>query len=218
MGEGRTDTGEPVFCEGSNIETKAKFQEVIGLRERGWEGLPPPPVFRTWELRPAGTGEEGTAATPVVTSLGLLNRDPEPQIPQPPQLESAAGSEPDTVPGSPVTQSPSISIASLSDFTIADTSDDEAPVDTTTITPHDTFYFEDGNIEVLCGDTLFRLHTSILSLHSPVLGQTFARSNLATTESPNGCPRVSSSDTIIDFSTLIKVVYLPGYVTISYYS
>ena len=56
------------------------------------------------------------------------------------------------------TQSPSISIASLSDFTIADTSDDESPTDPTAVTPHDTFYLEDGNVEVLCGNTLFRVH------------------------------------------------------------
>ena len=161
--------------------------------------------------------EGDSAATPVVTSLGLPNSDPKPQIPQPPQLESIATSEPDNVPRSPVTHSPSISIASLSDFTIADTSDDEAPIDPAAITPHDTFYFEDGNVEVLCGNTLFRIHTSVLSLHSPVLGQMFAKSNLATAESPNGCPRIQSSDMATDFSTLLKIIYLPEYVTLPLY-
>jgi len=174
-------------------------------------------VFGTWKPKSSGTEEKDPAATPVVTSLGLPNRDPEPQIPDPLRLESVDTSEPNAVPGSPVAQSPSISIANLSDFTTADTSDDEVPVDPTTITPHDTFYFEDGNVEVLCGNTLFRIHTSILSLHSPVLGQTFARSNLAATESPNDFPRVSSSDTVIDFATLLKVIYLPGYATLPLY-
>ena len=158
-----------------------------------------------------------SAATPVVTSLGLPNNDPEPQIPQPPQLESITISEQDNVPESPVTHSPSISIVSLSDFTIADTSDDESPFDPTTITPHGTFYFEDGNVEVLCGKALFRVHTSVLSLHSPVLSQMFAKSNLATAESPNGCPRIPSSDAATDFATLLKIIYLPGCATLPHY-
>ena len=157
-----------------------------------------------------------SAATPVVTSLGLPKNDSEPQIPQPPQLGSTT-SEPDNVSGSPATHSPSISIVSLSDFTIADTSDDETPRDPTTITPHGTFYFEDGNVEVLCGNALFRVHTSVLSLHSPVLGQMFAKSNLATAESPNGCPRIPSSDTVTDFTTLLKIIYLPGCATLPHY-
>jgi len=48
-----------------------------------------------------------------------------------------------------------------------------------------------------------------LSFHSPVLGQMFAKSNLAAAKSPNGCPRILSSDTSTDFATLLKIVYLP---------
>ncbi|KAF9646057.1 hypothetical protein BDM02DRAFT_3189180 [Thelephora ganbajun] len=186
-------------------------QEIVELRERGWEGLPPPPVFTTGIPKPTGANQNDPAATPVVTSLGLPSRDPEPQVPQPPPLESPTSPETETIPASPITQSPSISIATLSDFTTADTSDDESPTDPTAITPHDTFYFEDGNIEVLCGNTLFRAHTSILSLHSPTLRRTFAQTTLATAEAPNGCPRILSSDTAADFSTLLKVIYLPGF-------
>jgi len=39
----------------------------------------------------------------------------------------------------------------------------------------------------------------------------FAKSNLTAAESPNGCPRIPSSDTATDFSTLLKVIYLPEY-------
>ena len=105
-----------------------------------------------------------------------------------------------------------MSIASLSDFTVADTSDDESPIDPTTVTPHDTFYLEDGNVEVLCGNTLFRVHTSVLSFHSPALRRMFAQTSLATADSPNGCPRIPSSDTATDFATLMKMIYLPGLV------
>jgi len=189
-----------------------KLQEVIKLRECGWEGLPPTPVFKTWEPKATGADEKDPAATPVATSLGLPNRDIEP--PQPPPPEPITTPEMDTIPGSPVAHSPSISISALSDFTIADTSDDESPLDPTAITPHDTFYLDDGNIEILCGNTLFRVHASTLSFHSVVLSQMFAKSNLASAESPNGCPRIVSSDTATDFATLLKVVYLPVYATL----
>ena len=163
-------------------------------------------------LKPVGMDREDPGATPVATPLGLPNTDPEPQVPCPPALESVAVPGKEPAPASPVAQSPSISIASLSDFTIPDTSDDETPMDPTTITPHDTFYLEDGNVEVLCGSTLFRVHTSILSFHSPALRRMFAQASLATAESPNSCPRIPSSDTEADFATLLKMIYLPGYV------
>ena len=155
------------------------------------------------------------AETPVIASLGLPNRDLTPQIPQYPPLEPVITPDPGTIPGSPVPQSPSISIATLSDFTIADTSDDEPPLDPTTIHHHDTFYLEDGNVEVLCDNILFRVQASALSFYSPVLGQLFAKPNLATAESPNGCPRIPSPDSATDFATLLKIVYLPMYVTLS---
>jgi len=196
-----------------NHRAETIFQEVIELREHNWEGLPPPPVFAAGEPKQAGVNHNDPAATPVATSLGLPNRDFEPCIPQPPPPEPIATPQTDTVPGSPVAHSPSISISALSDFTIADTSDDESPLDPTAITPHDTFYLDDGNIEILCGNTLFRVHASTLSFHSVVLSQMFAKSNLATAESPNGCPRILSSDTATDFTTLLKVIYLPEYAT-----
>ena len=187
---------------------------MINLRERGWEGLPPPPAFTTGKQDSTGRDQKDPGATPVATSLGLPKGGFEPQIPQPPQLNPVAAPETDSVPASPVTQSPSISVSTLSDFTIADISDDESPIDPTTITPHSTFYLEDGNVEVLCGNTLFRVHTSILSFHSPALRRMFDQTSLSSAESPGGCPRISSSDTVADFATLLKMIYLPGYVTL----
>ena len=212
----------------SNCEAETDLQEIFKLRESGWEGLPPPPVFTAGGLRPADANQRDPATTPLATSLGLPNTALEPQIPQPPPPELVAALEEDTTPESPVTQSPSTSITTLSDFTIADasddkssieptiadTSDDEPLTDPTTITPHDTFYLEDGNVEVLCGNTLFRVHTSTLSFHSPALRRMFTRTSLAAAESPNGCPRILSSDTAKDFTTLLKVIYLPGSVTL----
>ena len=196
------------------------FQEVVGLRERGWEGLPPPPASTSGRANPAGANQRDPAATPVATSLGLPNRDLEPQ---PPPSEPVTASETGGIPESPVTPvapSPSITIATLSDFTVADVSDDEntsdgePPIDPTTVVPHETFYLEDGNAEVLCGNTLFRVHTTILFFHSPALRRMFAQTNLATAESPNGCPRILSTDTARDFATLLKTIYLPGFVAL----
>ena len=204
---------------------ETKFQEVVALRERCWEDLPPPPAFATC------VNQNEPAATPVVTSLGLPNGYLEPHIYQPPLPEPVTISKPEMIPASPVapvTRSPSISIATLYDFTIADAFDDESHVEPTIIdtfddepptnlmavvTPHQTFYLEDGNVEVLCWNTLFRVHTTILSFHSPALCRMFAQTNLATAESPNGCPRILSSDAPKDFATLLKMIYLPGSVT-----
>ena len=220
-----TKKGLVQVCTPSQVKgghrAETNFQEVVVLRERGWEGVPPPPAFAT------GMNQSDPAATPVVTSLGLPNRDLEPQTSQPPPPEPVTVPEPEQIPASPVTpitHSPSISIATLSDFTIADasddeshveptnadTSDDEPPTDPTAVTSHQTFYLEDGNVEVLCGNTLFRVHTTILSFHSPALRRMFAQSSLVTAESPNGCPRILSSDASKDFATLLKMIYLPG--------
>ena len=159
-------------------------------------------------------------------SLGLPNKDPEPHILQPSPLQPVSTPRPDImVSASPVTQSPSISIATFSDFTIADTSNGKSPIDATiadasddepaiddptAAAPHEIFYLQDGNVEVLCGNTLFRVHISTLSFHSPVLRQMFAQTNLDMAESPNGCPCILSSDTTADFATLLKMIYLPG--------
>ena len=208
---------------------KLNSQELAALRERGWEGLPAPPVFTVGKPKSAGENQKDLVATPIATSLGLPNKDLELQISQLPPPEPVTIPEPDTIPTSPATpviQSPSISIATLSDFTIADASDDEfhidptvadtpddePPIDPTIVTPHEIFYFEDGNVEVLCGNVLFCVHPSILSLHSPAFRRMFAQSNLIAAESPNGCPRILSSDTPRDFATLLKMIYLPGFV------
>ena len=198
---------------------------MIDLRERGWEGIPPPPVFTAGRVKPTGANQGDPATTPIAISLGLPNRDLEPLAPQSPPLEPVAVPEADTIPASPIAPaiySPSTSITTLSDFTIADVSDeesqidsdDELPIDPATVAPHKAFHLEDGNVEVLCGNVLFRVHTSVLSFHSPTLRRMFAQTNLAAAESPNGCPRILSSDTAMDFAALLKMIYLPGFVVL----
>ena len=186
-----------------NHGSKTSFQEVVVLRESDWEGLPPPPAFTTGEPGPADVDRKDPAATPVIISLGLPSGDVEPRNPLSPPLEPIITTETDMSPRSPAPHSPSISITTMSDFAVTD--DDEPPLDPKVITPHCAFYFEDGNVEVLCGNTLFRVHTSILSLHSPVLGRMFAKGSLTTAESPNSCLRIPSSGAAADFITLLKI-------------
>lgn len=183
---------------------------MIELWERDWEGLPPPPKFTTVKPKLTLVNEKGPGSTPVTASRGPQGEDMGLQVVPLPPVESATAKNTDTVSGTPVTQSPSISIATLSDFTNIDTPDDEALIDRETTAPHGTFYLEDGNVEVLCGNVLFRVHTSVLSPHSPVFRRLFAQTNLATAESPNGCPRVLFPGTATDLVILLNAVYPPG--------
>ena len=176
----------------------------LGLPKGGLE----PQVFQPHSLEPLSPEADSFPASPVTP---FPKRDCEPQVSHPPSLEPTTSGV-NTVPASPATHSPSISVSTLSDFTIADPSDDESPIDPTAIIPHDTFYLEDGSVEVLCENTLFRIHISTVSFHSPALRRMFTRTILASAESPNGCPRILSSDTAADFTTLLKMIYLPGYI------
>ena len=182
---------------------------MIALRGGGWEGLPLPCVLTARKPKQTGKWQKDSSATPVATSLGLPNQY---SRPQPPPLDTVAF-ETDAIPAYPTT--PTLSaVSTLSDFTITDPSDDESPTDLKTLTRHGTLYLEDGNVEVLCGGTLFRVHTSVLSLYSPALRQVFTQTASASAESPNGCPRIRSSDTATDFAVLLNTIYRPGYVAL----
>ena len=148
------------FCTAKcDYRTEEVFQEMIGLRERGWEGLPPPPVFTSGGPNPTGMDQRDPATAPFATSLGPPNRDPGPQGSQIPPLESVAVLGADQIPASPVNpaiQSPSISVTTLSDFTIADVSDDGSPVGSTFANvlqvPEFCYNYNDG------GHTAVELH------------------------------------------------------------
>ena len=165
-----------------------------------WEGHLPPSVFTTDKPNPADANQKDPIVTLVATPQGPPDRELEPP---PLPLESSTPTETDTTPTPPVT---------LSDSTTTDTPNDKPLSGPTAVIQDKTFYLEDGNVEVLCEDTLFRVHASAMSFHSHALRQMFTRTNLATAESPNGCPRLLSLDTPEDFATLLKIVYLPWFV------
>ena len=109
--------------------------------------------------------------------------------------------------------SPTLSVSTLSDLTPTELGEDiEDDMSERTLTRHDTFYFEDGNVEVVCGHTVFRVHSTTISFASPKLRDILSHSVLLHAPTPEGCPRVVFKDDAEDFSVLLKMIYTPGYV------
>ena len=106
--------------------------------------------------------------------------------------------------------SPTLSISTVSDLTPTELSEDIEHGEEQVATRHDTFYFEDGNIEILCGDTIFRVHSPILSYSSPNLRDILSQPALLHAPTPGGCPRVTISNSGEDFAILLKMIYTPG--------
>jgi len=79
-------------------------------------------------------------------------------------------------------------------------------------TRHKTFYLEDGNVEVVCGRTIFRIHSPIVSFSSSKLRDMLSPSTLLNASVPEGCPRIGFKDSAEDFAVLLKMIYTPGYV------
>ena len=109
--------------------------------------------------------------------------------------------------------SPTLSISTISDLTptefgedIGESNDEGAPI------RHETFYLEDGNVEIVCGQTIFRVHSPIISFSSPNLRNILSSSALLGAPMPEGCPRVVFKDDPEDFSVSLKMIYTPGYV------
>ena len=130
----------------------------------------------------------------------------------------------DTSPATPTNDritaasSPTLTISTLSDLTPTelDDSDDNGEDNCghipLTYTRHETFYLEDGNVEVVCGRTIFRIHSSIVSFSSSKLRDVFSPSAILNAPMPEGCPRITSEDSPEDFTVLLKVICTPGFV------
>jgi hypothetical protein len=126
------------------------------------------------------------------------------------------GSFPETFPetffevptGTP--SSPISSISTVSDWTPTEFDEDiGGSGGERVVTRHDKFYFEDGNVE---GDALFRVHSTVVSLSSPKLGDMLSPSTLLNAPMPDGCPRIITRDNSEDFAILLKMIYTPGWV------
>jgi len=113
--------------------------------------------------------------------------------------------------------SPTLSISTISDLTptefgeeIERTGEKAAEEEDQTITHHDTFYFEDGNVEIVCGHTLFRVHSTIISFSSSKLRDILSPPALLHAPAPEGRPRIIISESTKDFGILLKMIYTPG--------
>jgi hypothetical protein len=113
----------------------------------------------------------------------------------------------------PTASSPTLSIFTVSDLApteldedIGEGSDGGVP------THHETFYLQDGNVEILCGRTIFRVHSPIVSFSSPKLRDMLSSSTLLNAPVPEGCPRVVFRESSEDFAVLLKMIYTPVYV------
>ena len=110
--------------------------------------------------------------------------------------------------------SPSSSILSISttaDLTPKELGEIERDQGQGQAVSHDTFYFEDGNVEIVCGDTTFRIHSTIVSFSSSQLREILSQPALLNAPTPEGRPRITTSDSAEDFKMLLKMIYVPGY-------
>ena len=109
--------------------------------------------------------------------------------------------------------SPTLSISTMSDLTPTEFDDDTGGGDGERITTrHETFYLDDGNVEVMCGHTIFRIHSPVISFSSSKLRDMLSPSTLLNAPTPEGCPRVVFEDSADDFTVLLKMIYTPGHV------
>ena len=134
----------------------------------------------------------------------------------PPSISHDVGSSPETfvkVPTGP--PSSTLSISTESDLTPTESADGigEGGGERTFVR-HETFYFEDGNLEIVCGHVLFRGHSTTISFSSPKLRDILSRSALLHAPMPEGCPRITVTDTAQDFAVLLRMIYTPGWVSL----
>ena len=109
--------------------------------------------------------------------------------------------------------SPTPSISTISGLTPTELGEG---IEEQTTVHHDTFYFEDGNVEIVCGDTVFRVHSTVISFSSHKLRDILSPSALLHAPTPEGRPRVTISESAEDFGMLLKMIYTPGSVSSSF--
>ena len=107
--------------------------------------------------------------------------------------------------------SPTLSISTISDLTPNELDIGESNGERTRIpTRHETFYLEDGNVEIVCEHTIFRIHSSIVSFSSSRLRDMLSPPALLRATAPEGCRRIVFDDRAEDFAVLLKMISTPG--------
>ena len=77
---------------------------------------------------------------------------------------------------------------------------------------HPSLWFKDGSIVIRAQETLFKVHQSLLALHSPIFASTFSIPQPCDQEIIEGCPVVDIPDNADDVTCLLKVIYEPTWV------
>ena len=149
---------------------------------------------------------------PITTNIGIPG-SPIFRVIDPSTVQHDGESSPDAPTGDQTTtvSSPTLTISTVSDLTPTEFGEDiVGDSDEQIQTRHETFYLEDGNVEIVCGHTVFRVHSPVVSFSSPNLRNALSPSTLLSAPTPEGCPRVVFKDNAEDFSVLLKMIYTPG--------
>ncbi|KAI0063516.1 hypothetical protein BV25DRAFT_1837508 [Artomyces pyxidatus] len=85
----------------------------------------------------------------------------------------------------------------------------EQPATAPTFERSERFWLDDGNIVLLCGATGFRVHRTVLAMHSPVFRDMFAYADGAD-DTIDGCPAVHLQDEPAALTTLLESLYSLG--------
>ncbi|KAI0796264.1 hypothetical protein BC629DRAFT_1592496 [Irpex lacteus] len=73
---------------------------------------------------------------------------------------------------------------------------------------HDAeYYLDDGNVVIAVQNTVFRVHRSVLSMHSDVFRDMFAVSQATTAETLDGCPLIHLQEDARMFGKMIDTFY-----------
>ena len=72
---------------------------------------------------------------------------------------------------------------------------------------HPTLYFDDGNTIISCKSTLFRVHRTLLSKHSPVFKALFERRAAKRAEPLLGCLHIAAEEDREEVEALLNVIY-----------
>ncbi|KAL4244066.1 hypothetical protein ABKN59_010958 [Abortiporus biennis] len=80
------------------------------------------------------------------------------------------------------------------------------------ITRSERIWMDDGNIVIIAEKTAFRVHKSILSLHSEVFKDIFELEHPSDSleETFEGCPTLHISDAASDFTLILEILYIGG--------
>ena len=168
------------------------------------------------------TGASAEAETPVAfppqnLPTAMIRIQIPPSIPQ--NIGTSVFNDLDSLPESFINvttgtaSSPTLSISTISDLTPTELGEDiEHSSGERIATRYETFYFEDGNVEIMCDDAMFKVHSTIVSFSSPKLRDILSQQALLHAPTPGGCPRVTISDSAEDFAILLKMIYTLGYI------